>query len=340
MGKKKAKTRRTVPAGGSVATFAQTMREWNIYEHRLLQMVITMFEWKNLPPEIPEYAIERLLAIDGAVLIAHTPVDKYIACRFGLKCQNDIYNEPTKVYAVAPNNILETYDEKTRKLVRNNTEKLLGSYDRSNSVIVYNNDLRMPSMPIICDYAAKLAEHEEIYTVNLKAQKTPVLLTGDKAVSLSLKNMYKSYEGNEPCIFASDYMTTANPLNVLKTDAPFISAELLNLKKQIFNEACSTLGINNVDTEKRERAVTAEATGNMQQVELVRQSMLRPRRRACEQLNKLFGLDIQCDFRLKMPLPAHGGGFSSGLDAQSLSGTTVVDEGAQNILTGGSEPHG
>ena len=84
---------------------------------------------------------------------------------------------------------------------------------------------------------------------------------------------------------------------VLKTDAPFVARDLYELKSEYWNEALTYLGISNVNTTKKERMVTDEVIRNMGGTIASRYSRLEMRRQACEQINKMFGLDIWCNYR-------------------------------------------
>ena len=64
----------------------------------------------------------------------------------------------------------------------------------------------------------------------------------------------------------------------------------MDYKKQIWNEALEFLGVNTLQTEKKERLITDEASSNNELINLNLQSMLIPRQEAAEQFNKLFGL--------------------------------------------------
>ena len=66
---------------------------------------------------------------------------------------------------------------------------------------------------------------------------------------------------------------------------------LADYKKEIWNEALSFLGINNLEVNKKERLVTDEASSNNELVNLNLQAMLVPRQKACDEFNKLFGLE-------------------------------------------------
>ena len=77
----------------------------------------------------------------------------------------------------------------------------------------------------------------------------------------------------------------------IKTDAPFVADKIMDYKKEIWNEALTFLGINNIMLEKKERLVSDEANSNNELINLNLQSYLIPRMEACKQFNKLYGLE-------------------------------------------------
>jgi Phage Connector (GP10). len=98
---------------------------------------------------------------------------------------------------------------------------------------------------------------------------------------------------------------------VLKTDAPFIADKLYVLKTQIWNEALTFLGINNVNITKKERLLNDEVNRNQGGTIASRYSRLVMRQKACEEINKMFGTNISVDYRedLKILDEAETGDF-------------------------------
>lgn len=88
-----------------------------------------------------------------------------------------------------------------------------------------------------------------------------------------------------------------NSMTVLKTDAPYVADKLYQLKTQIWNEALTYLGISNVNISKKERLITDEVMRNQGGTIASRYSRLEARRMACKEINKMFGLNIWCDYR-------------------------------------------
>lgn len=61
-------------------------------------------------------------------------------------------------------------------------------------------------------------------------------------------------------------------------------------KREIWNEALTFLGVNNIIFMKKERLVSDEASSNNELINLNLQSYLASRQLACEQFNNLFNL--------------------------------------------------
>ena len=248
------------------------------YAYRLMELSISMFEWKNLPEGIDERFLEMVLFTDGqAVFFRDDELGDYLA----LQC---LINGKLNVYRIPINR---------RAFAVNGYQKQLTDKD---SVIIFNNMLHTNSWLDVKMFAKRLYNLDRIIDVNANAQKTPILIKGNEQQRLTLNNLYKEYDGNAPVIFA-DKSLDMNAIQVLSTQAPYVADKIYQLKTQIWNEALTYLGISNVSFQKRERMVSDEVTRSQGGTAASRYSRLNARRQACEQINKMFGLNIDCDFR-------------------------------------------
>lgn len=248
------------------------------YYNRLLELAINMYEWKNLPDTVDERFLELTLFSDGmSVFFQDDGGLGYLSLQCMIGGELDVYRIPIYRTAYATNGY---------QMHLNN----------QNSVIIFNNYTHTNSMLDIEMYARRLYEIERAIDVNVKAQKTPVLIRATENQRLTLLNLYMQYDGNEPFIFG-DKQLDMDGIKALKTDAPYVADKLNILKRQIWNEALTYLGIENSNTEKRERLVSDEITSNLGGVVAQRFCRLNARRKAAEQINKMFGLDIQVDYR-------------------------------------------
>lgn len=258
-------------------SLGKNMAGKNLYFDRLVELSVSMFEWKNLPETVDERLLELCLFYNGSAVFFRDEVLGDLALRCTVQGGYDVNDVP--IYR--------------RAFANNGYQREL---DNTNSVLIYNNMLRTNSVGAIEYFSNRLYELDSIIDVNAKAQKTPVLIQCVENQRLTMENLYKEYDGNSPVIYG-DKGLDPKGLSVLKTDAPYIADKLYQLKSQIWNEALTYLGISNVNTTKKERMVTDEVIRNMGGTIASRYSRLEMRRKAAKQINDMFGLDLDVFYR-------------------------------------------
>lgn len=251
---------------------------FNYYYNRLVEIAISRFEWEGLPDSIDKRFLELVLCTTGHCVFFKDEFIGYLALRAAIAPPLDNYNIP-----------------KHREAYANNGYHMV--LNETNSVLIYNNLIRTIPKPDIVLFAKRLYSIDRIIDVNTNAQKTPILIKGSQETILTLKNMYMKYDGNEPFMFGDSSLNTDDSFIVLKTDAPFICDKLYELRSQIWNDALTYLGIHNSGFMKKERLYSKEAERAGGGVEASRNSALEARKIACEQINKMFNLNISCKFK-------------------------------------------
>ena len=236
-----------------------------------------MFEWKNLPSSVDPRFLELTLFNDGQCLFFKDEVMGYLTLQCTIGGQFNEYRVPTNRRAYATNGYQNNLDE-------------------TNSVIIYNNMLRENTIEVVDMFAKRLYDLDSIIDVNANAQKTPVLITCDETQRLTLQNIYMQYTGNQPVIYGNKNLDV-NGIKVLKTDAPYIGQMIYELKVNVWNEALSYLGISTVNNVKRERLITDEVQRNLGGTYASRYSRMNMRKEACKNINEMFGLNIDVDYR-------------------------------------------
>lgn len=250
---------------------------FNHYYRRLTELSISMFEWKNLPDTIDERYMELVLFGDGYCVFFRDEAIGELAMRCMIGGVMNIYSIPTQRVAFANNNYHRELTE-------------------DNSVLIFNNMLHTNCVNDISMFADRLGKLDRIIDINANAQKTPILITCPESQRLTMKNMYMKYDGNQPFIFGDNNLNP-NGFKVLNTEAPYLCRDLYELKTQYWNEALTYLGISNINSQKRERMITDEVARNQGGTVASRYSRLEMRRKACREINKMFNLDIWCDYR-------------------------------------------
>ena len=253
-------------------------RTYYQYVERLTELAISRIIWHNLPKTVDERYLELHLFTDGQMIYFNDDVIGDLCLNCTMSGRFDVYGYPILRRAYS---------------AYNNYKKML---KHDNSVIIFNNLMRTNSILDVKMFALRLYNLDRTIDINVNAQKTPVLILCDENERLTMKNLYKQWEGNEPVIWG-DKNLNVKGVQVLKTDAPFVADKLYELKCNIWNEALTYLGISNVTVNKKERLITDEVERNQGGVLANRFPYLNPREKAVIDINEMFGTDISVEFR-------------------------------------------
>lgn len=247
------------------------------YLNRLKELAVSMFEWKNVPDTVDIRYLELTLMQDGMAIFFNDEELGYLGLQVMIGGNLNVYRIPIirRAYAV------------------NGYSKELTPDD---SVIIFNNMLHTNSIMDLEMFALKLYECDRTIDVNIKAQKTPVALLCDENQRLVMKNLYLQYDGNMPFIFGSKNLDIKQ-IQAINTGAPFVADKVMETKNQIWNEALTYLGISNTSYQKKERLISDEVIRNMGGTIASRYSRLSERQKACDMINRMFGLNMSVDYR-------------------------------------------
>ena len=270
-----------------------------MYLWRLMDLAMSVFEWKNLPDGVDPRMLEMWLLQNGFCIFFYdedlkygsdknNAPEGYAVLQAMIAGQWDLYNYPKDRRAYAVNGFNAELNE-------------------TNSVLIFNDYLRVPMFPTLSLYAQRLAEIDRTIDVNVRAQKTPKIIRCDEKQRLTFENLAMQVDQNVYWIM-SDKNVDLKDVEVLDTSAPYVGNELQILKHQYWNEALTYLGVENVTTEKKERLVSNEVMSNMGDVEAQRFTRLNARKFAAKEINRIFGLEVEVDFRSGIYIKADGYG--------------------------------
>lgn len=262
---------------------------FNDYLNRFKRIALSMFEWVNLPSSMDARYLEKCLFYNGQAALLKDKTYGFINTKAAANGYVNIYGLPTKI------NCFSYSYQSVRTLYTGLNENLTPAqmeYQKNNEcILVMNNEDRLPTAGSLELFAWRLYNADRTCDVNITAQKTPVLIVTDEKQRLTMQQMYNQYNGNMPFIFGDkNLLTDGIKLEAIKTEAPYIVDKITEYKKEIWNEALTFLGINNIARDKKERLTENESNENNELVNLNLQAMLIPRIRACKQFNEKFGL--------------------------------------------------
>ena len=156
----------------------------------------------------------------------------------------------------------------------------------------------IPDVSLCRYYANLLTEIDIAIQTNVLNTKIPVLLLCDEMTKKSIKEAYRQVQSGMPAL-AMDKQGFENLTEITRWDfnAPYIVDKLQEAKRNIISEFLQEIGINNVETEKRERMLTNEVDANNEVIKNSSDVYLVPRQDFCDRFNRLYGTNISIEIR-------------------------------------------
>ena len=151
------------------------------------------------------------------------------------------------------------------------------------------------TVSLYADMAALIMESFGVNAINAKFSY--VFMSNNKTEAETFKKLYDRVASGEPASFIDKKLFDAdgNPQwllfdNNLKQN--FIGLDLLECLNLIETKFNTAMGINNANTEKRERLTIAEVNVNNQEVNAMVDIILDTMKESFTKINKMFGLDL------------------------------------------------
>ena len=246
--------------------------------NRFKLLALNMFEYEGLEDTmIEERHIENFLFDEGKCFWFQDK-DYGLMCLPCLGVGANVYNDPL-AYRVTGHGY--------STLIR-----------ADKGVLMENNKLRMATHDIIKYFTAQLYEVVRARDINIKTLKLPFMLGATPDNEFTVKRILDKIDDNCWAIVTDKTaISLEEVIKVLPTNVKPFTAELTDVYHDIMNEALTYLGINNANTDKKERLITDEANANNQFIDSCAQMFLEARKRACEQINEMFGTNISVKLR-------------------------------------------
>lgn len=286
-------------------------RGYDYWYFKLLDLIINMFEYRNLPAGISKRDLELNLLITGhATIIAKKDGTMFtpLTSLYGY----DEYYQPTK--AVFANPVVITSKEYT-----------IGE----DCTVVYNNSLQDSIFYVKADsglntfiqrYARQLADIEStinIYTVNSRLTSIPV--SNDNAVMESLKSFFKNLAiGKRAIVSDSSIIENFRNVDINRTGIKDGVNDWLIARDKILEQFYRDLGIR-MTNQKKAQVNTDEVESNDQLLLISSDDMLKARKKGYEETNNMFGTNIEVRLNPLYDIKNVEGGNSNETQPRNLS---------------------
>ncbi len=244
-------------------------------------IAVSVFEWEGMPDQvmrIPRRQPEKQLYETGCfTMFRHEDSGQFFMLPVAsMNIQKNAYGEPSQWRAMALGELAAP----------------IGALKLSpeNAVLFRNNDTYTPSKPYVEELIKQLVNVEYTLRLNINAQKMPWSMRSNNYNIISNKNLFRQIYECEPVIYHDDMMT--DELELIKTDAPVIMAELNDAYNVYDQRICEFLGIDCVARDKKERLTAEEADANDEKIDSIKKVKLEQRKEGCDLANDLWGIDL------------------------------------------------
>lgn len=253
---------------------AQNAQRSSYYRKQLTTILKGLFEIKCPEEWSIDYMLDLLL-FEGKFSIQDTTIGVV-----PLRCQPhgiNVFERPTDITIANP--VLGTF---TKKI---NVDCTI--------IYAFDDKYFRTFNEILNIYSAKLALCDSAIDVNLINSKVAHIFDcADKKQAEEAKLIYDKITRGEPAVFYTDSsgLDGGKKLNFFKTDVKnsYVADLIQDEKRCIMNEFLTTIGVNNSNTDKRERLITDEVNSNNAELEVDMKYVYNNIKKQVKLANKMF----------------------------------------------------
>lgn len=160
-------------------------------------------------------------------------------------------------------------------------------------VFIKNNETELATKDPLQYYCECIADIELTKKLRRNAHKSPFMLETTPETELTAKNIFKQIDADEPALYRNKGRgEETTGVNVLNTGVDYINDRLNDEKNSYIADILTLLGLDNYVEDKAERVQSAEVEANQEYINQAFRASLEKRQKACEEINKKFGLNL------------------------------------------------
>lgn len=248
-----------------------------------LKKLFGAFEFGGIPEYWDYDYFLSVLFCDGHIAITDTPLG-VIPLRCSLTGYN-VWEHPTR--ALFANPILQNFER-----------NIEGNDRRADCAVIKLQYDYMGVMPLVYRYAAMLALCDNSIAVNLRNSKVAFIgFVNGKQQAATMQKMYDDIDEGKPAVYVKKDDITSDDILYNRVKESYIANDVQLLKQSIKNDFLTEVGLNNANTDKRERLIVDEVNANNDEVKANVQHWLDTMREGIRRANQLFGLNLSVNLR-------------------------------------------
>lgn len=252
------------------------------YKDRMLLLAENVFTFKNMNPFIDLAYVNSELLRKGSIAFFYDEVMGLLALPYMNIGVLDIYGRPTKIKPISRN----------------------GAYNRilnkDEFVIMYDNNSRIPIYPNVIQHAERISQIKRTLDINISQQKTPRFWETSEENRKTIERIKDTVDANQEVVFTYDNIDI-NGISCNLNPAPNLMESLNQAKVNEWSEFLELIGISNVSIQKKERMIRDEIITSMGGTIASRFSRFESRKKAIDEINEKWGLNISVEFYDGLP---------------------------------------
>lgn len=280
--------------GEVVLDKSRSVREFATY---FLMRVMKMFKWENLPEEIPEDCLNKMLLTEGYVWFTKwkgralngKEIDQYYVFRGKLADVIDAYYRPTSLIVSNPGaNCYEQFSLDKQKG---------GTYYGEKGVILRNDTLYHGLMPMINRYAYLLAENVlTMHSADVFLRIIALISAQDDKTVVSANEFIRGIEQGKMSAVAEGKFFEGVKLQSPPSNNGSYLTQFIEYQQYFLGSFFNEIGLNANFNMKRESIAKSESSLNEDSMLPICQNMLKCRQEDVRVINEMFGLNIKVSF--------------------------------------------
>lgn len=259
------------------------------YITQFTENVLSIFEWENLPEEIPNYILEEYLMRYGCIClyqkdfidtVSHETYKKWLVRPYTIIRYND-YWQPIEIQTIS---------------ITSESDTLFSD----KFTFCYNNKSGVPTFSYAIWFANKMNEIETSINIAVKQLRSPYLFEGTQASKKAFDDLFRRLEKGDShyYVISDNFFNERGAVkhDLLNTNAVQRIESLYMLKEKYMQEWYTLIGAHTNLNNKNERLTENESLGYNEIGNFNIAGMLQMRKSFCRDCRNKFGLDIDVHF--------------------------------------------
>lgn len=241
----------------------------------LFEKCMRIFTWTGL--SFPQKEIESRLLIDGYCGFLKDSKKGLMVASGGMSGVTQYYDEFTTFNWSAPT-------------VANTNSRTIGK----DCVIINNNQLRNPILPMVLRYASLLAHADiSLKCALINTRETNTYASSDENTAENINRYYdKLYNGDSASILDESLIESVK--NISNRESTTAIKDCLSARTDLLANFFKEIGVKSAN-DKKERMIESEVDSNNQLLLFNISDMLAERKKACEEINRIFDTSISVE---------------------------------------------